>query len=64
MSRYADLRWRIVDLEKELEEEKIHSRKLLRDLELYIQMIYDKDKDLETLKMALEKISKRGADNA
>lgn len=64
MSRYADLRWKIADLEKELEAEKTYSRKLLKDMERYILMIYQKDKDIEMMKCALEKMhTKDGADN-
>lgn len=63
MSRYADLRWKIADLEKELEEEKIYNRKLLTQLNLYYRQLYEKEKDFEVLKdKALENMRTKDAE--
>jgi hypothetical protein len=60
MSRYSDLRWKIADLEKELEEEKIYNKKLLGQIETYIHMICDQEKTIEELKQLISAVNKVG----
>lgn len=64
MSRYADLRWKIADLEKALNEEKIYSKKLRKERDMYINMLYAKEKDIEVIMTSVKNMGKKdGADN-
>lgn len=67
MSRYADLRWKVVDLEKELEREKAHSNRLYERLRMLDLEIVSKDKEIDNLKGIIhklcEKLGGKGADN-
>lgn len=63
MSRYSDLRWKISDLEKQLEEEKICAKKAWEQVEHYIRVIYAKDKTIEELKRTISAV-KRSDNNA
>ena len=56
MSKYADLRWKIADLEKALEQEKTYSKKLRGDMEKYILMVYEKDKIIDELTALVRKL--------
>lgn len=56
MSRYADLRWKIADLEKKIEEEKIINRRLNEDLRIKYYEIHAKENEIEQLKTIIEKI--------
>ena len=53
MSKYADLRWKIADLEKAPKEEKIYSQRLREDIERYIRMMYAKDNAIKELKQII-----------
>ena len=67
MSRYADLRWKVVDLEKELEREKAHSNRLFERLRMLDLTIVSKDKEIDNLKGIIhklcEKLGRKGADH-
>lgn len=60
MSRYSDLRWKIADLEKELEEEKIYNKKLHESLREYSLMIHAQDKTIEELRQVISAVKKVG----
>lgn len=49
MSRYSDLRWKIADLEKKLEEEKIYNKKLKDELEHKVLIIYSLEKEIKKM---------------
>ena len=57
MSRYADLRWKIEDLEKKIEEEKIINRRLNEDLRMKYFEIHEKDKEIAK-RLLRESVSK------
>lgn len=67
MSRYADLRWKVVDLEKELEREKAHANRLFERLTRLDRTIVSKDKEIDNLKGIIhklcEKLGGKGADH-
>ena len=52
MSKYADLRWKIADLEKKLEEQNGYIKGLRKERDMYIEMLYDKEKHISALKRA------------
>ena len=54
MSRYADLRWKIADLEKKIEEEKIINKRLNEDLWMKHFEIHEKDNEIAMLKKIIE----------
>lgn len=62
MSKYADLRWKIADLEKALEEEKIYNKKLREDIEQYIRLLYARDNEIKELRQVISAVNK-GGDN-
>ena len=63
MSRYSDLRWKIADLEKKLEEEKIYNKKLKDELEHKVLIIYSLEKDIEEMHEIIRSM-KAGDNNA
>lgn len=62
MSKYANLRWKIADLEKALEEEKVYSKKLREDIEQYIRLLYARDNEVKELRQVISAVNK-GGDN-
>ena len=59
MSKYADLRWRIVDLEKALETEKTINKRYKQDLEVYVWRIHEQDKEIERLSELVAKLGEK-----
>ena len=59
MSRYADLRFKIVDLEKELEREKAHSNRLFERLRTLGLTIVARDKEISNLKGIIHKLCEK-----
>ena len=60
MSKYADLRWKIADLEKKLEEEKIINKRYQQEISNLLFQIYDKDKECEEMASVIKRL---GADS-
>ena len=58
MSRYSDLRWKISDLEKELAEEKVYTKKLHEELNTVFSLLVDKEREIERLKCVINEIGK------
>ena len=59
MSKYADLRCQIADLEKELEVERSHNKKLMEEVRWHGWQILAKDKEIEELKDMLKKVGEK-----
>lgn len=56
---YSKLRWKIADLEKKLEEEKAYSKRLRKDLEMYIYSMYGKDREINEMKEQIHALGKK-----
>lgn len=63
MSRYSDLRWKIADLEKKLEEEEVYNKKLKDELEHKVLTIYSLEKDIKEMHEIIRSM-KAGDNNA
>ena len=56
MSRYADLRWKIADLEKALEKEKNCTERLFKELSKKDLQIASRDKEIENLRDMINRL--------
>ena len=63
MSRYSDLRWRIADLEKALEEEKALNNRLMKEVNRHWLEVRAKDATIEELNALLNKLTKKNGEN-
>ena len=59
MSKYADLRWKIADLEKDLEKERNFSERMVEELRKLDRKLRAKDNEIEELKALLKSISEK-----
>lgn len=63
MSKYADLRWKIADIEKDLEKERNFSERMVEELRKLDWKLRAKDNEIEELKALLKSISEKVGDN-
>ena len=63
MSKYADLRWKIADLEKALEKERNFSERLVEEMQKQEWKLRARDNEIKELKALLHSISETMGDN-